>query len=33
MTGSLIPTQFPTAEATYRFELAGIGSVGVSVSH
>ena len=32
MTGSLIPTQFPTGDATYRFDLAGIGSVGVRVS-
>ena len=32
MTGSLIPTQFPTEDATYRFDLAGIGSVGVRVS-
>jgi 2-keto-4-pentenoate hydratase len=31
MTGSLIPTQFPSADATYRFDLAGIGSVGVRV--
>ena len=32
MTGSLIPTQFPTEDATYRFDLAGIGSVGVRVA-
>jgi 2-keto-4-pentenoate hydratase len=32
MTGSLIPTQFPSGDATYRFDLAGIGSVGVRVS-
>jgi len=31
MTGSLIPTQFPATDATYRFDLAGIGSVGVRV--
>jgi 2-keto-4-pentenoate hydratase len=33
MTGSLIPTQFPAGDATYRFDLAGIGSVGVRVSN
>lgn len=32
MTGSLIPTQFPSGDATYRFDLAGVGSVGVRVS-
>ena len=32
MTGSLVPTRFPTADATYRFDLEGIGSVSVSVS-
>lgn len=31
MTGSLVPTRFPTADAIYRFDLAGIGSVSVSV--
>jgi 2-keto-4-pentenoate hydratase len=32
MTGSLIPTQFPAEDAIYRFDLAGIGSVGARVS-
>jgi 2-keto-4-pentenoate hydratase len=31
MTGSLVPTRFPTEDASYRFDLEGIGSVSVSV--
>jgi 2-keto-4-pentenoate hydratase len=31
MTGSLIPTQFPTEDTSYHYVLEGIGSVGVSV--
>jgi 2-keto-4-pentenoate hydratase len=32
MTGSMITTRFPTAAQTYRFELAGLGSVDVGVA-
>lgn len=32
MTGSLVPTRFPAEEAVYRFDLHGIGSVGVGVT-
>jgi 2-keto-4-pentenoate hydratase len=32
MTGSLVPTRFPTDDAVYRFDLQGIGSVSVGVS-
>ena len=32
MTGSLVPTRFPTADANYRFDLEGIGSVSVGVN-
>jgi 2-keto-4-pentenoate hydratase len=31
MTGSLVPTRFPTEAASYRFDLEGIGSVSVGV--
>jgi 2-keto-4-pentenoate hydratase len=31
MTGSLVPTRFPSEDATYHFELAGIGAVSVGV--
>ncbi len=31
MTGSLVPTRFPTEDASYRFELNGIGDVSVNV--
>jgi 2-keto-4-pentenoate hydratase len=31
MTGSLVTTRFPTEDATYRFDLEGIGSVSVDV--
>lgn len=30
MTGSIVTTQFPTAPFTYRFDVAGLGSVEVS---
>jgi 2-keto-4-pentenoate hydratase len=32
MTGSLVPTRFPTEDATYRFDVQGIGSVSVGVT-
>ena len=32
MTGSVMKTVFPTAPGTYRFELAGLGSVEVDVA-
>lgn len=31
MTGSLVPTRFPSADGAYRFDVAGIGSVGATV--
>ena len=31
MTGSLVPTRFPTGAGGYRFELAGLGAVEVQV--
>jgi 2-keto-4-pentenoate hydratase len=31
MTGSLVPTRFPTEDTTYHYELEGIGSVSVGV--
>ena len=31
MTGSLVPTRFPTQAETYSFELIGLGSVELSV--
>jgi 2-keto-4-pentenoate hydratase len=31
MTGSLVPTRFPSAAGVYRFELAGLGAVEVQV--
>ncbi|HWX05503.1 MAG TPA: hydratase, partial [Bradyrhizobium sp.] len=31
MTGSVMKTVFPEEEASYRFELAGIGAVDVQV--
>ena len=31
MTGSVMKTVFPTADATYGFSLDGIGDVGVTV--
>jgi 2-keto-4-pentenoate hydratase len=31
MTGSLVPTRFPAAPASYRFDLEGIGSVSARV--
>jgi 2-keto-4-pentenoate hydratase len=31
MTGSVMKTVFPEGDASYRFELAGIGSVEVQV--
>jgi 2-keto-4-pentenoate hydratase len=32
MTGSIVTTQFPTAPFTYRFDVAGLGSVDISGS-
>jgi 2-keto-4-pentenoate hydratase len=32
MTGSLVPTRFPTEDAAYHYELEGIGSVDVGVT-
>jgi len=32
MTGSVMKTTFPTAAASYRFDLAGLGSVAVNVA-
>jgi 2-keto-4-pentenoate hydratase len=32
MTGSLIPTRFPQAGETWRFELAGLGAVELSTT-
>ena len=32
MTGSLIPTQFPTLSHSYRFAVDGIGEVALSVT-
>jgi 2-oxo-3-hexenedioate decarboxylase/2-keto-4-pentenoate hydratase len=32
MTGSIVTTRFPTAPFTYRFDVAGLGSVAVSGS-
>lgn len=32
LTGSLIRTQFPTENCTYRYELAGLGAVEVTVT-
>jgi 2-oxo-3-hexenedioate decarboxylase/2-keto-4-pentenoate hydratase len=32
MTGSLVPTRFPSEDTVFRYELAGIGSVSVSVT-
>lgn len=32
MTGSIVTTRFPTAPFTYRFDVAGLGSVEVSGS-
>jgi len=32
MTGSLAPTRFPTEDASYRFDLEGIGSVRATVA-
>ncbi len=31
MTGSLVPTRFPAEDATYRFDVSGIGSVSATV--
>jgi hypothetical protein len=31
MTGSLVPTRFPTEDAAFRFDVAGIGSVTTRV--
>jgi 2-keto-4-pentenoate hydratase len=31
MTGSLVPTRFPSGPGSYRFELAGLGAVEVQV--
>jgi 2-keto-4-pentenoate hydratase len=31
MTGNLVTTKFPTAPCSYRFELRGLGSVGLSI--
>ena len=32
MTGSLVPTRFPTEGATFRFDVPGIGSVSATVA-
>jgi 2-keto-4-pentenoate hydratase len=32
MTGSVMKTVFPERDARYRFDLEGLGSVGVQVS-
>jgi 2-keto-4-pentenoate hydratase len=32
MTGSLVPTRFPSADASYRFDVEGIGSVSVTIT-
>jgi 2-keto-4-pentenoate hydratase len=32
MTGSLVPTRFPTEDAAYRFDVKGIGSVSATVA-
>lgn len=32
MTGSLVPTRFPAENATYRFDVSGIGSVSATVA-
>ena len=31
MTGSLVPTRFPTTAGTYHFDLVGLGAVDVHV--
>ena len=32
MTGSVIPTRFPTEACSYRFDLSGVGSVELTVT-
>lgn len=32
MTGSLVPTRFPTEDETYRFDVKGIGTVSATVT-
>lgn len=32
MTGSLVPTRFPSEDTAFRYELAGIGTVSVNVT-
>jgi 2-keto-4-pentenoate hydratase len=32
MTGSIVPTRFPTEPCSYRFDLSGVGSVELSVT-